>query len=219
MTNEILTLQKEVLSSLGFLLVLTGPTASGKTSIINRLLADRPDFKKVVTATTRSPRPGEREGVDYYFKSREVFLQEKGNGKFLEDTEHGGNLYGTPIKGIEGVFGGQNLVVSLDIKGALAFYDNVIKEYGFEKAKGLIDRTLVVLVGVESIRELRTRYKKRQGDTKEEREQFKERMDPDWNKWKDNKDRFKTVVMNRDGRLDEAVSQVEKLLKDLKDCL
>ena len=67
----------------GLLLVLAGPAGSGKTTLCERLVAAVPAFARVVTATTRPPRPGETNGKDYHFVSRDKFLQMAQNGDFL----------------------------------------------------------------------------------------------------------------------------------------
>ncbi|MDP3758519.1 MAG: guanylate kinase, partial [Candidatus Daviesbacteria bacterium] len=77
------------------LIILTGKTASGKDTVISRLLSRLPDFKKVVTVTSRAPRVGEKDGMDYFFLSREDFKQKIEKGDFIEYVEYGGNFYGT----------------------------------------------------------------------------------------------------------------------------
>lgn len=79
----------------GLLLVLSAPSGGGKTTVSQQLLATNPGMTRAVTCTTRAPRAGEVDGVDYHFLRREVFLQRVSAGEFLEHAEVYGNLYGT----------------------------------------------------------------------------------------------------------------------------
>lgn len=81
----------------GLLAIVSGPAGSGKSTLVENLIREFPDSaRRAVTATTRRPRPGERNEVDYYFLQRDEFLHMVDNGDFLEYTEFNGNLYGTP---------------------------------------------------------------------------------------------------------------------------
>ena len=81
---------------------LTGPSGSGKTSLVNKLMKKYPNHvKKIVTTTSRSPRCGETNGVDYHFLSREEFEHAVADGKFIEHVEFGGNLYGLQRADVE----------------------------------------------------------------------------------------------------------------------
>ena len=80
----------------GLLLVLSGPSGTGKSTVIAGLMGLRDDIRFSVSATTRAPRPGEQDGRDYYFISREEFLDMIGRDAFLEHAEYVGNFYGTP---------------------------------------------------------------------------------------------------------------------------
>lgn len=85
----------------GLLLTLSGPSGSGKGTIVKALLERNADTVLSVSATTRAPRPDEVEGVHYHFISREKFLLMAEAGEFLEWAEYGGNLYGTPKGPVE----------------------------------------------------------------------------------------------------------------------
>ena len=86
----------------GPLIILSGPSGSGKTTVIQRLLADPPGpLRLSVSATTRPPRPDEREGVDYYFWTRDHFERELQRGSFLEHAQVHGNYYGTLRREVE----------------------------------------------------------------------------------------------------------------------
>ena len=80
----------------GKLLVISGPSGCGKSTVIGKMMAERENVEFSVSATTRPPRPGEREGVDYFFVSRERFEEMIRNNELLEHAEFVGNCYGTP---------------------------------------------------------------------------------------------------------------------------
>ena len=90
----------ESLPASGVLVVLSGPSGVGKTAISEKVI-ERGNYVRAITATTRSPRDGEQDGVDYHFLGREAFEQRIGEGGFLEYAEVHGNLYGSPRADIE----------------------------------------------------------------------------------------------------------------------
>jgi len=102
-----------------FFLVLSAPSGGGKTTIAKMLLQGRPDLGYSVSATTRAKRPGERDGVDYHFLSREEFELRRDQGEFLEWATYGGEFYGTLKSEIERIFAsGRNAVLDVEIEGA-----------------------------------------------------------------------------------------------------
>ena len=102
----------------GILLVISGPAGSGKGTV-NAHLLERDDFVYSVSATTRAPRPGEVDGVNYHFISKEEFLHRIEHGDMLEYTEYCGNYYGTPRKEAEEVLAsGKNLILEIEVEGA-----------------------------------------------------------------------------------------------------
>ena len=102
----------------GLLLIISGPAGSGKGTV-NRHLLNTGDFVFSVSATTRAPRPGEEDGVNYHFITKEDFRDRIENGGMLEYTEYCGNFYGTPRKEAEAVLnGGKNLILEIEVDGA-----------------------------------------------------------------------------------------------------
>jgi guanylate kinase len=104
------------------LLVIAGPAGSGKSTLCDRLVHDRPEFHRVVTTTTRSPRAGEIDGVHYHFFRPDEFRRKIANGEFLEwaqvHGEHEDRLYGTLKSSVfDPLAAGQNLVMSIDVQG------------------------------------------------------------------------------------------------------
>jgi guanylate kinase len=102
-----------------FLLVLSAPSGGGKSSIARNLLQARDDLGYSVSATTRPMREGERDGVDYYFLTRDEFLRRREAGEFLESATYGGHLYGTLRSEIDRIFAaGRHAVLDIEIEGA-----------------------------------------------------------------------------------------------------
>ena len=87
--------------SKGKLFVISGASGVGKSTVLAQVMARREDLRFSVSATTRSPRPSEVEGVHYYFVSHDVFRQMIREDQFLEYDEHMGNFYGTPVGQLE----------------------------------------------------------------------------------------------------------------------
>lgn len=102
----------------GIVAVVSGPSGVGKTTVIDGLLR-RPGYARSITATTRAPRPGERDGVDYLFLTRERFEEGLAAGRFLEHATVHGNLYGTPRDAVEAVLArGDVCLLNIDVQGA-----------------------------------------------------------------------------------------------------
>ena len=102
-----------------FPIILSAPSGGGKTTIAHELLRRRADVGYSVSCTTRSPRAGERDGVDYHFLGRDEFLRRQAAGDFAESAEVHGNLYGTLRSEIDRVLGtGRHVVMDIDVQGA-----------------------------------------------------------------------------------------------------
>lgn len=103
----------------GRLIVLTGPSGVGKGTLLRSLLQRHPDLYYSVSATTRSPRPGEVNGKNYYFISRSKFEQLVAQGEFLEWAEFAGNYYGTLREAVlNQVQSGKLVVLEIELEGA-----------------------------------------------------------------------------------------------------
>ena len=102
----------------GFLLVISGPSGAGKGTLVDRLVALRPECVFSVSATTRPRRDGEADGVQYEFVSRDEFERRRSAGLFLEWAEVHGHLYATPARFVdEGVRAGRVVVLDVDVQG------------------------------------------------------------------------------------------------------
>ncbi len=109
----------------GLLIVLSGPSGSGKGTVRAKL-NERESFAFSVSATTRQPREGERDGIDYHFISREAFEQKIKNGEMLEYTMYNGNYYGTPLReALRVIEDGNHLLLEIEVEGAM----NIKRQY------------------------------------------------------------------------------------------
>lgn len=103
----------------GLLIVVSGPAGSGKGTV-NAKLVESEEYVYSVSATTRAPRPGEIDGKNYYFISREEFQQRIANGEMLEYTCYCDNYYGTPLReALEVIESGRNLILEIEVEGAM----------------------------------------------------------------------------------------------------
>ena len=102
----------------GILLVVSAPSAGGKGTILKELFRQDGNLRMSVSATTRQPRPGEENGKDYYFMSREEFQELVAGGRMLEHAEYVGNCYGTPREPVEEWLAqGLDMVLEIDVQG------------------------------------------------------------------------------------------------------
>jgi guanylate kinase len=103
----------------GRLIVVSGPSGAGKSTLIRASLEAVPELAYSVSATTRGPRPGEVDGRDYIFLSRQEFERWIQEGRFLEWAEYSGNLYGTPEQKVEEFLDeGKSVILELELQGA-----------------------------------------------------------------------------------------------------
>ena len=111
----------------GLLIVLSGPSGVGKGTILQEFVND-PSLKLAysVSMTTRNKRPGEVDGVNYYFVSREEFERARDNGELLESAEFVGNYYGTPLKEVERLRNqGKNVILEIEVQGCMQVTEKV----------------------------------------------------------------------------------------------
>ena len=184
--------------SKGKLFVISGASGVGKSTVLSHVMAAREDLVFSVSATTREPRPGEVDGVDYYFISRDAFEQMISRGEFLEYDEHHAVLYGTPRGQILEKMERSNVVLDIEPNGAF----NV-------RASGL-DATLIFIMP-PSREELERRLRSR-GDTSPE--QIRIRLErANWEM--DQSVHYDHVVVN--DRVETCAEEILKIIADKAD--
>ena len=103
-----------------YLFVVSGPSGTGKDTVVAALLKKHPEIQHTVSATTRAPREGERDGVDYHFIHADRFRNMIAEDAFLEYAEYVGNFYGTPMKLVdEAMEQGKDVLLDIEIQGAM----------------------------------------------------------------------------------------------------
>lgn len=103
----------------GEFFVISAPSGAGKTTVLKRVLAELPGVAFSISHTTRKPRPGEKDGRDYYFVDSQTFVRMRDGGGFLEWAEVHGNLYGTSTKMVEDLMEqGIDVLLDIDVQGA-----------------------------------------------------------------------------------------------------
>jgi len=100
-------------------LLVSAPSGGGKTTVCAQLLAATPGLTRAITCTTRSPRPGERDGIDYYFLDPDTFARRVAAGEFLEHATVYGQCYGTlKAELLDRLRAGQDVLLNIDVQGA-----------------------------------------------------------------------------------------------------
>lgn len=179
------------------IIILTGKTASGKDTVMFQLLSRLPDLKRVVSTTSRIPRNGEKNHVDYNFISEEEFRGEINAGDFIEWVEYGGNLYGTEKAQISDSLIG-DLIWRIDPSRA-------------GKIRELIkDIKVIVIYLTTSDDVVLARLNERGLD----QEEIKKRMADDKKIWERYQDSYDFVVENIPGKLDETVDKIIKIIEN-----
>jgi guanylate kinase len=177
------------------LIVISGPSGVGKATISKELLAKNPGIKLSLSATTRLPRPGEKDGVDYWFLSLDEFLARIEKNHFLEWARVHGNYYGTPLESVYAQLEHSHVLLEIDIQGGC----RVKEMFG--------DRCLTFFLLPPSFKELSIRLKKRASETQA---QIEERLKTARLELL-RQDEYDYSIINDD--IDRAVNQILLILK------
>lgn len=106
--------------SKGKILVISGPSGVGKGTVVKELLKDSDEFALSISATTRQPREGEVDGVNYFFITKEEFTAKAENNQMLEYAQYCDNFYGTPREYVENTINeGKNIILEIEVQGAM----------------------------------------------------------------------------------------------------
>lgn len=187
----------EIISYKKNLLVLSSPSGGGKTTVARHLMGKYPQIKFSVSATTRQPRQGEKDGKDYFFFSKDEFLIKAEKGEFVEYEEIYGNYYGTLHSEIDrAIHLNSILLFDVDVKGALSL------------KKAYPESTLTLFLLPPGIDELLMRLKGRKSESEEE---IRKRMDRALMEL-EMKDEFDFSVVNDE--LNKTLIIVENIFKE-----
>lgn len=179
----------------GQLIVISGPSGAGKDTIINKVVEDEKNIWISVSATSRQIRPGEKEGVNYFYFSKEEFEEKIKNNYFLEYAKYAENYYGTPKeKIIEKLEKGIDVVLVIEIQGAM-------------KIKELVPEAIFIFIMPPSEKELLKRLKNRKT---EDKNKIIERFNIAYKEINE-VTKYNYVVVN--DKLDEAVEKVKAIIK------
>lgn len=181
----------------GLLFVVSGPSGAGKDTLVDALRARMPRLRYSVSATTRDPRPGEREGEHYFFLSKEAFEARQAQSGFLEWRAYNGQLYGTPRDFVEATLGqGYDLIVKPEVNGAIAI------------KTAYPDAVLIFLVP-DRFSLLRERLLARRTETNEE---IAHRLEIAHQEMRFIR-QFDYLVINEEGRADQASADLQAILQ------
>jgi guanylate kinase len=180
------------------LILVTAPSGSGKTSIVNHLLKKYPQLAFSVSATTRKPRGSEKEGVDYYFISEAEFKEKIHHKEFLEwEMVYEGKYYGTLKSEIERIWKENKVpVLDIDVQGAI----HVQQQYPVN--------TISVFIQAPSLEELRNRLRSRGSETEESLQARLSKSSFEMTF----KTHFENVIVNQD--LEKACQEADKIISE-----
>jgi guanylate kinase len=198
----------------GLLIVISAPSGTGKTTLCHKLLEEFPNVEFSVSYTTRKPRPGEVNGKDYWFVSREEFMKMVEEGDFLEWAEVYGNLYGTSKSQVlKALNQGKDVLLDIDTQGAL-------------QVKRNFPDAVLIFILPPSLKELERRLRKRGTDDEETierrlrvaREEIKRARYYDYLIVNDELEvaysRLKSIISAEKSKTNRLLSQIGKVLKD-----
>jgi len=178
------------------LVVLSGPSGAGKDAVLQELKRREAPYHFTITATTRAPRPGERDGVDYHFLSENAFLRLRDTDGLVEHVLYHGTYRGVPKAQVRAALAaGCNVIMRTDVRGALTI-------------KQMAPGAVLIFIAPPSFEALRERMQTRGGEAPEA---IRERLELARAEL-DAAPRFDYAVLNEDGRLDRAADQVQAIV-------
>ncbi len=179
------------------IIVLTGKTASGKDTVMSKLLMKFPKLKRIITTTSRTPRPGEKNGIDYNFIPEADFKQKIERGGFIEWVRYAGNLYGTEKSQVLDNLS-SDIIWRIDPSGA-------------GQIRQLIRDSKVLVIYLTVSDEVVLKRLKERGLKHEE---ISKRMQEDKQFWQEYKDNYDFIVENAPGKLDETLDKMTKIIEN-----
>ena len=184
----------------GLLVVVSGPAGSGKGTV-NGMLTQKDGYVFSVSATTRAPRPGEVDGVNYHFISREEFESRIERGEMLEYTEYCGNYYGTPKSPAErAIANGKHLLLEIEVDGAM-------------QIKNAFPEAVLVMILPPNAKVHEYRLRTRGSDSEES---IQKRLTRTKEELKF-ADKYDFILLNEDGKAEEVADAFELIALDKED--
>ncbi|MGI8999807.1 MAG: guanylate kinase [Candidatus Limnocylindria bacterium] len=179
------------------LVVVSGPSGVGKSTIVAELARHHPQVVPIVTATTRERRDGEVHGVHYHFLGRDEFVALRDGNGLLEWAEVHGNLYGTPIDQARGILAaGRDAILTIDPQGA-------------RQVRASVPDALLVFVKPPTMEDLARRLQQRGSESVESLK----RRRRDAERWMADADAYDHVVVNETGHPEEAAEQIWEIIQ------
>ncbi len=175
-------------------MVVSAPSGAGKTTLSREVRSVVPDLAYSVSYTTRAPRPGEMEGVDFHFVSEALFREMMARNEFAEWAVVHGNLYGTRVRTLEQALGaGRDILLDIDTQGA-------------RQLQSRYPEAVLIFVVAPSIKELDQRLRERKSDAPQEISRRLARAREEIASWRE----YDYLIVNRD--LKEAVEQLAHII-------
>ena len=182
------------------ILVISGPTGVGESTITNEIIKRYPIFKRLVAATTRKPRLNEKEGIDYYFMDNEQFKKEIKNGNIPEyqDTRENNNYYGSYKVDLDKkINAGYKIIANPDIVGTRYFKKH--------------HNSTSIFILPDSLENLKIRHLHR--DPHQSEEELKDRLDYAQYEIENEAKHYDFKVINKQNKLEKTLIEIEKILK------
>lgn len=180
----------------GSLFVISGPSGVGKGTLVKMLMENHPELALSVSATTRTPRQGEVNGVNYFFLAKEEFKNRIDAGEFFEWAEFSGNFYGTNRKFVEKMLNeGKNVILEIEVQGAL-------------QVKSKMSEVVLIFIEPPSLEELKSRLIGRNTEKEEEIQRRLAIVESEYGK----KQEFDFVMVN--DKLDVAYQTLENIIME-----
>jgi len=178
------------------LIVLSGLSGAGKDTVLDGLRKSGLPLYISVSATTRAPRPGEKEGHDYYFVTKEKFQEMISSNQMLEWAEVYGNYYGRPLEPVrQALQSGKDVIVRIDVQGAATIKKNV-------------PQAVLIFLATLTLEDLEKRLKKRRTESTEELELRLNTAEKEL----DQLEKFDYVIYNRENELERTVADVRAII-------
>ncbi|MBO4353985.1 MAG: guanylate kinase [Clostridia bacterium] len=181
----------------GLLIIISGPSGSGKGTVLAHIIKDKEHFYYSVSATTRKMRPNDVDGVTYLFISREEFEKKIARGEMLEYAEYVGNLYGTPQEPIDKALdAGKNVILEIETQGAL-------------KVMAKRPDAISIMLVPPDAKTLRDRLSKRETENEETIARRLKQAEFELSHFND----YDYVVINRDNADEDAAKEILGIIK------